>query len=199
MKLIELFEGVGIIVPNVNTTVDVKPGETKRQAEKFGNTIGDDGQPPSYWYSAKLAAKKKKLKENELSGFMDSKIRNEYIKFNGLVVYLRKGPIGINGEIKNAIQLANVTNPRRSDNLTSDPKRKSTGRFSALMAALEKMAVEHGYDGVFVESILNDFLPSVLDRYGYSAVNETGFDVNYWKDVDVEKLKETKSIPKKLK
>ena len=27
----------GVIVPGVNTTVDVKPGETERQAAKFGN------------------------------------------------------------------------------------------------------------------------------------------------------------------
>ena len=30
-----------------NTTVDVKPGEIKRQAAKFGNKIGKDGKPPT--------------------------------------------------------------------------------------------------------------------------------------------------------
>jgi len=52
-----LKESVGIIVKGVNTTADVDEGETERQAKKFGNTIGKDGHPPSYWESAKLAAK----------------------------------------------------------------------------------------------------------------------------------------------
>ena len=30
-----------------NTTADVKPGEIKRQAAKFGNKIGRDGKPPT--------------------------------------------------------------------------------------------------------------------------------------------------------
>jgi hypothetical protein len=41
MKIAELFED-GKIVPGVNTTVDVKPGETERQAKKF---FGGNGKP----------------------------------------------------------------------------------------------------------------------------------------------------------
>ena len=36
----------GKIVPGVNTTQDVKPGETQRQAAKFGNKVDKDGRPP---------------------------------------------------------------------------------------------------------------------------------------------------------
>jgi hypothetical protein len=36
MKIHQITED-GVIVPGVNTTVDVKPGETERQAAKFGN------------------------------------------------------------------------------------------------------------------------------------------------------------------
>lgn len=36
----------GKIIPGVNTTVDVKPGETNRQAEKFGNKLDAKGRPP---------------------------------------------------------------------------------------------------------------------------------------------------------
>ena len=43
MKLDEF--GVGKITAQ-NTTKDVKPGETQRQAAKFGNKIGKDGKPP---------------------------------------------------------------------------------------------------------------------------------------------------------
>ena len=38
--------GVGKITKQ-NTTVDVKPGETKRQAAKFGNTVDKNGVPPT--------------------------------------------------------------------------------------------------------------------------------------------------------
>lgn len=36
----------GKIIPNVNTTVDVQPGETQRQAEKFGNKLDAKSRPP---------------------------------------------------------------------------------------------------------------------------------------------------------
>jgi hypothetical protein len=38
--------GVGKIVKGVNTTVDVQPGETQRQAAKFGNHVDGEGRPP---------------------------------------------------------------------------------------------------------------------------------------------------------
>lgn len=36
----------GKIVPGVNTTCDVQPGETQRQAAKFGNILDSKGRPP---------------------------------------------------------------------------------------------------------------------------------------------------------
>lgn len=36
----------GKIIPNVNTTCDVQPGETNRQAAKFGNKLDAKGRPP---------------------------------------------------------------------------------------------------------------------------------------------------------
>lgn len=53
MKLWELLSPTsrklnedGQIIPNVNTTVDVQPGETERQAAKFGNQLDGKGRPP---------------------------------------------------------------------------------------------------------------------------------------------------------
>lgn len=43
-KLVEA--GVGKIIKGVNTTVDVQPGETQRQAAKFGNKVDSAGRPP---------------------------------------------------------------------------------------------------------------------------------------------------------
>lgn len=36
----------GLVIPGVNTTVDVKPGEIKRQAAKFGFKTDANGVPP---------------------------------------------------------------------------------------------------------------------------------------------------------
>ena len=57
----------GVIVPGVNTTVDVKPGETERQAAKFGNGKIKELMPkarknskPNTLYNMGLAEKKSK-------------------------------------------------------------------------------------------------------------------------------------------
>lgn len=47
-KEFDLVNELGIIVPGVNTTVDVQPGETERQAAKFGSKITKDGPPLLY-------------------------------------------------------------------------------------------------------------------------------------------------------
>lgn len=124
------------------------------------------------------------LSENDPASFVVSAIRNEYVNFKGLSAYLRKGDMLIDGEIKSTIQLANISNPRRSTNMHTDSNPKSTGKFSALMSELENLAKEHGYDGVYVESVLNEFLPGVLKRYGYSEVNTHAGTKNYWKSVE---------------
>lgn len=46
MKIFDIINEDGRIVQGVNTTPDVKPGETKRQAAKFGNTVSSEGVPP---------------------------------------------------------------------------------------------------------------------------------------------------------
>ena len=38
----------GKIVKNVNTTIDVQPGEIQRQAAKFGNNLDANGNPPTF-------------------------------------------------------------------------------------------------------------------------------------------------------
>ena len=45
MKLRQLYEGVGLIVPGVNTTHDVGPGEIKKQAAKLGLKVDRKGVP----------------------------------------------------------------------------------------------------------------------------------------------------------
>jgi hypothetical protein len=51
--------GVGKIVNGVNSTVDVKQGEIKRQAAKFGNDVTPDGVPLLSLYDAHKKIKKR--------------------------------------------------------------------------------------------------------------------------------------------
>ena len=54
---IEEVAGVGKIVKGVNTTVDIKPGETQRQAAKFGNKVDAQGRPPELHKKARKNSK----------------------------------------------------------------------------------------------------------------------------------------------
>jgi 5'(3')-deoxyribonucleotidase len=47
MRGSDLLKEWGRIVKGVNTTADVGPGEIKKQAAKFGNTVDKDGKPPT--------------------------------------------------------------------------------------------------------------------------------------------------------
>jgi len=51
MKLRQLYENGGRIVPGVNTTADVGPDEIKKQAAKFGNVVDKDGKPKYTFHS----------------------------------------------------------------------------------------------------------------------------------------------------
>lgn len=71
-KLIDIVEGgVGVVARNskeasdprysMSVTQDVKPGETKRQAAKFGNTVDANGMPPLLHKSAAKNSSPNKL------------------------------------------------------------------------------------------------------------------------------------------
>lgn len=68
MKIYDIINEDGVIVPGVNTTVDVKPGETERQAAKFGNGKIKELMPkarknskPNTLYNMGLAEKRSSL------------------------------------------------------------------------------------------------------------------------------------------
>jgi hypothetical protein len=55
MRWCEIVEW-GLIVPGVNTTVDVGPDAIQKQATKFGNKVTRKGVPPSIWDTVKPRA-----------------------------------------------------------------------------------------------------------------------------------------------
>jgi len=55
IKQNEINEGVGLIVQGVNTTADVKVGQTKIEAKKLGFKVNNNGIPPTLKTNGKLA------------------------------------------------------------------------------------------------------------------------------------------------
>lgn len=104
----------------------------------------------------------------DLESFLQSDLRNGYIKFGNLSAYYVKSYRQINGERRPILIRGNTTNQKRSDNIEVNPRRKSTGQYKALCDLTEKLARDYGYAAVYVENVLNQFLPEVLLRYGYT-------------------------------
>jgi Fe-Mn family superoxide dismutase len=71
--------GVGIITKQ-NTTADVKPGETQRQAAKFGFKLDRKGQPPRL---GEISAQWQAFKENFADGRVKGKSRPGRVKRAG--------------------------------------------------------------------------------------------------------------------
>lgn len=97
-------------------------------------------------------------------------MRNAYIRYKDIEAYVRKSVRLIDGERKRCLDMGNVQNRKRQKNLNYATKHRRTGLFREFDDLMKKLAVEHGYDGVYVESVVNDFLPDVLVRYGYRLV-----------------------------
>lgn len=119
-----------------------------------------------------------------LEEFMEMSVPNLYIWFDTIECYMRKGPRIVDNEIYNVLTIANVTNRKRYDNAEFKSNHKRTGLFKKFETHVREMAKKYGYDGVYVEIVLNEFLPDVLLRYGYTRVNNRDIgdyqELNYW-------------------
>jgi hypothetical protein len=124
------------------------------------------------------------LSNMSLEEFIKSDLRNGYIKEEGLKSYYRKGPLSVDGKYyKKVLTRANTSNTKRLSNVTSNSKKKSTGNYRKLDQKTLLLAKEYNFDGIYVESVLNEFLGDKLLEYGYKKVNEHyGID-NYFKEL----------------
>lgn len=111
-----------------------------------------------------LGGKLKGNKYPEIEQFLRGKANNAWIESGGYKAYLRKGMPG-------RVDLASIERKGLGDNALYDlppEQRPPRGDFSGFMAELERAAADAGYDQVYVENIMNEFLPGVLERMGYS-------------------------------
>ena len=80
-----------------------------------------------------------------------------------------------------ALTVSNINAAGREGNTETSLKPSSTGNFKVFMDRVETEAKTRRYDCVYVESVLNGFLPAVLQRRGYVQCNEEDGTLNYVK------------------
>lgn len=109
-----------------------------------------------------------------------------YIQYKSMRVYMRKFAKNVDGRLyRKVLTVANIHNTDRSaDYDTYSAVHTRTGLFQEFEQHLRRVAIEYGYDGIYVELVHNEFLPDVLIRYGYKRVNIQGpeglEEKNYW-------------------
>ena len=116
-----------------------------------------------------------------LKDFIDCGDRNLWIKYKDLAIYLRRDFVVVENNGYKVITLGNISNKRRPDNVESKTDYERTGLFKEFEMSLRSAAQSNDFQGIFVESVINDFLPDVLLRYGYRRVfrNNEGIDFIY--------------------
>ena len=111
-----------------------------------------------------------------LEEFVRDPARSAWIRYGTLKVYVRKSWRSVgDGTLFHVIDVANITNVRRPMNTARRVRPRRTGQLRAFDDAVRRVAQAHGFDGVFWENVLNEFLPDVLIRYGYAPCNERCF------------------------
>lgn len=122
-----------------------------------------------------------------LEKFLDMAVPNLYIQYKSMECYMRKGRVYIDGKVRTALTIGNIKNLKRRDNFEVKENPTRTGLFAEFEELVRQKAAEHGYEGVYVELVYNEFLPDVLTRYGYQRVNIRGVpgyqEKNYWRPV----------------
>ena len=112
---------------------------------------------------------------SDLKEFFHKKIHSEYVKEKTFTVYARKGEVLIaTGSVRktfNTLSLASISADGRETNVKTKLNPVSTGNFKTFMEQAEDLAKNNGFECVYVESVLNDFLPGVLERRGYQKCN----------------------------
>ena len=112
--------------------------------------------------------------------------RSDYIREGTFLVYMRRGKRAVKvghkpARLARALIVSNIHAAGREGNTETSLAPSSTGNFKVFMDRVETEAKTRRYDCVYVESVLNGFLPAVLQRRGYVQCNEEDGTLNYVK------------------
>ncbi len=110
-----------------------------------------------------------------LDDFFEGDRRNDYVYHSGLILYLRKRVRYINYKRVNVIDIGSITNPKRQNNIFYNKNHKRTGLLEIVLTDIETIALTYGFEGLFVENVMNEFLgPVLMDHYNFKRVDENG-------------------------
>lgn len=123
-------------------------------------------------------ASKPQLPREELRRFLGGAgATGQHLNMGPYKAYLRRGierPIEPGTTLKRPLELGSVerqglTEAQQEAATKRQPAkfRNPKGRFRELLAMLEEEAKRSGHDSIYVENILNEFLPEVLASAGY--------------------------------
>ena len=110
---------------------------------------------------------------NPIERFLESQRKVGYIRYEDAQVYLRKSVRRSDDQpgVRRCLDLSSISRKSRSDNIHYDPNATSTGFMARFMADLEDQATRFGMD-VYVENVINGWLPECLEERGYTQVGE---------------------------
>ena len=93
-------------------------------------------------------------------------------------VYVRRSQRYLDGTLYKFFDLAGVARASRNDNAHYDAKQQSTGFMRRLMDVIEQKAIAD--DGVFIENVINEFLPDWFRSRGYVEMVNMYPPCFYW-------------------
>lgn len=92
---------------------------------------------------------------------------NIWFNYRDGEVYLRRSSRLFNNERFDTIDIANMSHHGREDNVSYDPHAESTGFLQALFNVIEDRTRDLGIKYIYVENVLNEWLPLWLEVRGY--------------------------------
>ena len=115
----------------------------------------------------------RKRQSNPIEKFLKSRRKRGYIRYEDAHAYLRKSYriMGEGPEIRRCLDLSSISRQGQGRNIDHDPKYTSTGFMARFMTDLENQATRSGMD-VYVESVINHWLPGWLEKRGYARVGD---------------------------
>jgi len=106
-----------------------------------------------------------KHKKYSLEDFLKAPVNRLHIWYKNLESYYRKGPKYIDG-----IKYDKVLT--RASTSIQGVRGFGQGNYRELDALTTNLAREYGYDGVYIENVLNPWLAEKLPQYGYVEVDK---------------------------
>ena len=101
--------------------------------------------------------------------------RTTWTDYEDAELYARVSPRTLDGVQRICLDIANFKRLSREENIRVDPTIRSTGFLRRLLKDVERKAFEIECDAIFIENVVNDWLPDWLDRNGYTRIDRESF------------------------